>query len=141
MTDLFGIEGQDLDRGYMNLREGKYTVERELRSQLQKLWEQYEPYADPNFREGFARDPDGRFWEMYLGCTLLNAGKKLLPAAERRKAGGQRTCVCSMDLVRFGSRRLHPTVGKTARTKLEDQNRLMREVASRPCLYARRSSE
>jgi hypothetical protein len=53
------------------------------------MWSTYEPYADPDFRQGFARDVDGRFWEMYLGCTLLEAGRTLLPAAERQRDGGQ----------------------------------------------------
>ncbi len=37
------------------------------------MWTRYEPYADPDFRPDFARDVDGRFWAMYLGCTLLDA--------------------------------------------------------------------
>ncbi len=53
------------------------------------MWATYEPYADPDFPQGFARDVDGRFWEMYLGCTLLEAGRALLPVVERRRAGGQ----------------------------------------------------
>jgi leucyl-tRNA synthetase len=101
MTDLFGIDGENLDRGYMNLREGKYAVEREVRAQLQAMWDQYAPFADTNFRNGFARDPDARFWEMFLGCALLDAGKSLLPAVERRKAGGQPD-ICILD----GKRRI-----------------------------------
>src|SRR5262245_5940459 len=88
MTDLFELDGQDLDRGYLNLREGKFATERTLRAQLQTMWDRYEPYADPDFRNGFARDPDARFWEMYLGGALLDSGKTLLPATERKSAAG-----------------------------------------------------
>ncbi len=56
---------------------------------LQKMWLCYEPYADSDFRHGFARDVDGRFWEMYLGCSLLQAGRTLLPVVERQRDGGQ----------------------------------------------------
>jgi hypothetical protein len=39
------------------------------------MWATYQPYAEPGFPQDFARDVDGRFWEMYLGCTLLDAGR------------------------------------------------------------------
>jgi hypothetical protein len=54
---------------------------------LQEMWVRYEPYADPDFRQGFARDVDGRFWEMCLGCTLIDAGRTLLPVVERQREG------------------------------------------------------
>jgi hypothetical protein len=53
------------------------------------MWATYQPYADPDFPQGFARDVDGRFWEMYLGCTLLESGRTLLPVIEGQRAGGQ----------------------------------------------------
>ena len=98
MSSLFEIEGSDLDRAYTNLREGKYASERDTRKMLESMWQTYEPYADADFRPGFARDPDGRFWEMYLGCTLAQAGKKLLPRSDRQTAGGQPDiCVLEAD--------------------------------------------
>jgi hypothetical protein len=83
MSSLFEIDGKNLDLGYKNLREGKFSVERAICLALDGMWKAYEPYADPDFREGFARDPDGRFWELYLGNALLVAGKKLLPTNEK----------------------------------------------------------
>lgn len=53
------------------------------------MWGRYADYADANFRSGFARDPEGRFWEMYIGCALLEAGKDLLPRSKRPRTGGQ----------------------------------------------------
>ncbi|MDR6585650.1 hypothetical protein [Herbaspirillum frisingense] len=53
------------------------------------MWDRYEPYADPDFRHDFARDVDGRFWEMYLGCMLLEAGRSLLPVIGRQRQGGK----------------------------------------------------
>ena len=57
MTALFGIQGENLDRGYVNLAEGRYESERTIRAAHESMWERYEPFADPNFRQGFARDP------------------------------------------------------------------------------------
>lgn len=89
MTHLFDVEGPNLDRAFENLKIAESRVERQLHEQIESMWATYEPYADADFRQGFARDVDGRFWEMYLGCTLLEAGRTLLPAAERQRDGGQ----------------------------------------------------
>ena len=89
MSDLFDVDGANLDLGFENLKAAQCPIEQQLRAMLQEMWERYEPYADPDFRPGFARDVDGRFWEMYLGCTLLEAGRTLLPVAERPREGGQ----------------------------------------------------
>lgn len=89
MSDLFDINGVNLDRGFENLKAAESPVERQIHNTLQEMWDRFEPYADPDFRHGFARDVDGRFWEMYLGCMLLEAGRTLLPVAERQRQGGQ----------------------------------------------------
>ena len=89
MSDLFDVDGAKLDLGFENLKAAQFPIEQQRRAMLQEMWERYEPYADPDFRDGFARDVDGRFWEMYLGCTLLEAGRTLLPVAERPREGGQ----------------------------------------------------
>ena len=89
MSDLFDVDGANLDRGFENLKAAELPIEQQLHAMLQEMWERYEPYADPDFRQGFARDVDGRFWEMYLGCTLLEAGRTLLPVVERQREGGQ----------------------------------------------------
>jgi len=96
MSDLFNVEGANLDRGFENLKAAEFPIEQQLRAMLQEMWERYEPYADPDFRHGFARDVDGRFWEMYLGCTLLEAGRTLLPVIERQSEGGQPD-ICVLD--------------------------------------------
>lgn len=89
MTRIFDFDGPNLDRGFVNLRAADHPTERELHDLIERMWQLYEPYADPDFRDGFARDVDGRFWEMYLGCALLDAGHSLLPASERLREGGQ----------------------------------------------------
>lgn len=89
MTDLFDVDGPNLDLGFVNLKAAQFPEEQRLRTMLDAMWARYEPYADPDFRHGFARDVDARFWEMYLGCTLLEAGHQLLPVVERQREGGQ----------------------------------------------------
>lgn len=89
MSDLFDVDGANLDLGFENLKAAESPFERELHALLQEMWAHYEPYADPDFCQGFARDVDGRFWEMYLGCTLLEAGRTLLPVVDRQREGGQ----------------------------------------------------
>lgn len=89
MSDLFDVDGANLDGGFENLKSAELLTEQQLRAILQEMWSRYEPYADSDFRHGFARDVEGRFWEMYLGCSLLDAGRTLLPVAERQRDGGQ----------------------------------------------------
>lgn len=96
MADLFGVEGKDVDAGYLHLRSGYSAAERRMRDELRAMWAKFEPYADPDFCEGFARDPDARFWEMFLGCALLDAGKTLMPTHERRRNSG-RPDICVME--------------------------------------------
>lgn len=89
MNSLWDVEGSNLDVGYENIREARYPVEVAIRQALDAMWASYEPYADPDFKPAFARDPDARFWEMHIACRLLAGGKTLLPAAARRREGGQ----------------------------------------------------
>jgi len=83
MSGLFDADGVNLDRGFENLKAAKFAIEQELRFTC-RMRECYEPYAAPDFRHGFARDCRGRFWEMYLGCALLESGRTLLVLDCRR---------------------------------------------------------
>ncbi len=94
MPALFGTTGDGLDVGYLNLRDGDGRTERDIVSALEEMWALYQPYADADFVPAFARDPEARFWEMFLGCSLLESGKRLLPASDRsRMQGGPDLCV------------------------------------------------
>lgn len=98
MVELFSFSGPDLDRGYLNIQAGAHAIERELRATLENLWAAYEPFADPNFIAEFAREPDARFWEMFVACQLLDAGRTLLPTVERTRRGGQPDiCILNSD--------------------------------------------
>jgi len=43
----------------------------------ESLWKRYQPYADCNFGEQIRRDFNARFWEMHLGCTLMDKGYEI----------------------------------------------------------------
>lgn len=88
MPSLFEIEGNNLDEGYMNLRSGRYPVERQIAKSLEEMWVRFQPFSDPGFREAFARDPESRFWEMCLGCYLLDSGKQLVPNRDVDRSRG-----------------------------------------------------
>ena len=96
MIDLFSVTGEDINVGYRNLQAGEHRVEREIRATLEDLWSVYEPYADPNFVGEFAREPEVRFWEMYIACQLLEAGRELMPTSQRPNLGGQPD-ICVLD--------------------------------------------
>ena len=101
MRSLFAAVGDNLDAAYLNLRSGRHPADRQIVEKLESMWARYEPYADPHFVAAFARDPDARFWEMFLGCAILDAGKALLLATERPRRGG-RPDLCIVE----GDRRL-----------------------------------
>jgi len=59
-----------------------------MRESLEEMWAVFEPFADPDFLPAFSHDPDARFWEMFLGYSLLQNGRTLLPATERGNQEG-----------------------------------------------------
>jgi hypothetical protein len=73
------------------------------------MWATDQPYADPDFPQGFARDVDGRLWEMYLGCTLLESGRTLLPVIEGSARAVSPICASSRAGAASGSRRSRQT--------------------------------
>lgn len=79
---LFDIEVDNPDLGYRNIRAAEHHIEAEIKEGLETLWLQYEPYSDSNFREDFARNPDPKFWEMYLTVQMIDAGKNVHPRTE-----------------------------------------------------------
>jgi hypothetical protein len=64
MVQLFDIDGPNLDRGFVNLKAAESPFEPQLHALIEFMWAAYDPCADPDFPQGFARDVDGQFWEM-----------------------------------------------------------------------------
>jgi hypothetical protein len=77
VPDLFGVQGDDLAQGYATLRDTDLKNNRPFKSEVIRLWQPFFPYADSNFVEEFARNMHQRYWEMYLGCALLDLGLDL----------------------------------------------------------------
>jgi hypothetical protein len=50
-----------------------------LRTTLETWWQRFRPYADRNFQKAISVQFHSRFWELYLGCSLLELGKGLVP--------------------------------------------------------------
>jgi hypothetical protein len=76
---LFDVEVADAALGWKNIKAAESPIEASIKAQLEKLWTCHEPAADEAFRTEFARQPDPRFWEMYLGTHLVRCRKQLMP--------------------------------------------------------------
>ena len=85
---LFDVSIENPDRGWLNIQADDYQCETQMILALEELWAEYEPYADANFREDFARDPNPKFWEMFLTTWLLQQGKTLFAGMNLRAEHG-----------------------------------------------------
>lgn len=83
----FWIGGNDCDPGYKNIRDLAEGPPVEIRKQLENYWDELQPYLDAELREEFAKQPDARFWEMYLSARVLRAGKHVVPRTNRPRNG------------------------------------------------------
>jgi len=73
--DKFFITCDNCDLGYQNVRdEPCLKKEKEF---VESLWSLYKPYADRHFKEDATKHFQERFWEMYLGATLLKYDFKI----------------------------------------------------------------
>ena len=76
MCELFSYRGVDCHPSYEGLitdtGDGEHV--KFLRHYISGLWEKFAPYADPHFVSEFRLNPNQRYWEMYLGCFLLERG-------------------------------------------------------------------
>ena len=76
MSHLFDPNLEAPDNKYSLARdEPRFVSEKQY---AETLWERFSPYADPDFKSEIARQFRPRFWEMYLGCALLEMGIKLV---------------------------------------------------------------
>lgn len=72
----FFSKGKAPDPLYNACRDHK--TKRDVRARLEKMWRQYEPYCpDAHFLTDARCNFVARTWEMYIACTLLDAGFKL----------------------------------------------------------------
>jgi hypothetical protein len=64
--------------GYRNLHDPPSANARTCRDYCEYLWSRFYPYADEGFVQDFPTHLHQRFWEMYLGATLLDAGHSIV---------------------------------------------------------------
>lgn len=72
MATPFFIEGSCDDLAYKNTRD--HPRGSEDKCFVEKLWNRFQSFADPHFREDARNHFLQRFWEMYLAVTLLEHG-------------------------------------------------------------------
>jgi type I restriction enzyme S subunit len=76
MDDLFSNPADNPCKDYLVIRDNpRFT---EVKKSLNEMWPRYKNWADTNFQKELSTNFQQRFWEMYLGNTLLENGFKLL---------------------------------------------------------------
>jgi hypothetical protein len=65
------------DPVYIALRD--YSHLADARKHVEKLWQDFKPYADPHFVNEIAVKFQAKYWEMYLGCLALRMSLLLVP--------------------------------------------------------------
>jgi hypothetical protein len=76
MDQLFSANAPS-DPTYIAIRDEERFAD--LRLYLNTLWERCSAYADPCLRAEIGRQFHQRYWEMRLGCTLLDLDFVLKP--------------------------------------------------------------
>jgi len=78
LPNLFGTLPSAAASSYRNLRDPPSEKARICRDYCDYLWSRFYQYADEGFQQDFPIQPHQRFWEMYLGVTLLDAGHTIV---------------------------------------------------------------
>ena len=84
---LFDVECSNRDGLWEKLKNADNLRLLAIRDKLESMWETYQPFADLNFRQEFARNVHQRFWEIYLAHHLLDQGKNLISRAKQSIKG------------------------------------------------------
>jgi type I restriction enzyme S subunit len=85
VKDLFQSTASD-DSAFAQLRDDPNLADQ--RKFINRLFnDKYEPYADKDFISRFSMECLSRFWELYLGCTLLDRGFQLVLRENLPKEG------------------------------------------------------
>lgn len=74
---LFSTLPRGPSPSYKGLYEPRNDTAAQCRDYVEALWDQFRPYADSHFVQDFASHTHQRFWEMYVGVTLLEAGYEI----------------------------------------------------------------
>lgn len=71
---LFSTLPQGASPSYQGLHEPRNDNAAQCRGYVESLWDRFRTYADDHFVQDFASHTHQRFWEMYVGVTLVEAG-------------------------------------------------------------------
>lgn len=74
-THLFFSKDNVPDPFYACIRDD--PSRKDDRNFVEELWQEYAPYAEPEFLEDAKRDFHAKTWEMYLACVFLKNGFQL----------------------------------------------------------------
>lgn len=74
-THLFFSKDSAPDPFYACVRDD--PSRKDDRNFVEELWQEYAPYAEPEFLEDAKRDFHAKIWEMYLACVFLKNGFQL----------------------------------------------------------------
>jgi hypothetical protein len=99
-----GIKAEDVDVAYRNVRD--LPDNSRYRSFVEKLWRQFAPVAEPDFRVRAVRSLQQAFWEMYLYAALREHFQNVT-----RTPGGGPDFLVTSDSKRIWVEAVCPTAG------------------------------
>jgi len=76
---------KEYDPAYITQSAG--VPRKHIKEWIEKLWRQYELYADNDFFKKIKKEFHQRTWEMYLTCTLLDRGFSLKEKKNKKNKG------------------------------------------------------
>ncbi|MEG3988564.1 hypothetical protein QUA13_15675 [Microcoleus sp. S28C3] len=134
MSSFFTFEPAEDDL-YNSLRDGLTFSEDEKiiqsmflkddKKNIEHMWSLYEPYADKDFLQEVRKDFHPRFWEMYLGFSLIKQGVSLDQYNKRQ--GGPDLLILSGKL-KVWLEAVAPTAGRSANAVPEIEFGVVRDV-------------
>ena len=134
MSSFFTFEPAEDDL-YNSLRDGLTFSEDEKiiqsmflkddKKNIEHMWSLYEPYADKDFLQEVRKDFHPRFWEMYLGFSLIKQGVSLHQYNKRQ--GGPDLLILSEKL-KVWLEAVAPTAGRSANAVPEIEFGVVRDV-------------
>jgi hypothetical protein len=75
MDSSFFSSGQAVDPFYNRVRDN--PDRKDAHDFVERLWQKYESYAEPDFLNDARKDFHAKSWEIYLGCLFLDSGFNL----------------------------------------------------------------
>jgi hypothetical protein len=81
MDDLFSDPVDNPCKDYLVIRDNPKFAK--VKESINEMWPKYKNFADKNFQKELSKNFQQRFWEIYLGNTLIENGFKLVKRGNR----------------------------------------------------------